>query len=88
GQSGDVTALRLRSGEVIEGDLFIDCSGLRALLIGKTLGIGYDDWSLWLPCDRALAVPSERVADFTPYTRATAHDAGWQWRIPLQHRTG
>ncbi|WP_408591535.1 tryptophan halogenase family protein [Novosphingobium sp.] len=88
GETGDVTAVQLRSGEVVAGNLFIDCSGLRALVIGEALGSGYEDWSHWLPCDRALAVPSERVADFTPYTRSTAHDAGWQWRIPLQHRTG
>lgn len=88
GESGDVTAVRLASGQEIAGDLFIDCSGMRALLIGETLGVGYDEWTHWLPCDRALAVPSERVADLTPYTRSTAHDAGWQWRIPLQHRTG
>ncbi len=88
GLSGDVTGLRMASGETISGDLFIDCSGMRALLIGDALGSGYEDWTHWLPCDRALAVQSERVADFTPYTRATAHTAGWQWRIPLQHRTG
>ncbi|MEO0032672.1 MAG: hypothetical protein RIS94_2430 [Pseudomonadota bacterium] len=87
GQSGDVSALRLQSGEEITGDLFIDCSGMRALLM-SALDAGYEDWTRWLPCDRALAVPSARVEDFTPYTRSTAHDAGWQWRIPLQHRTG
>ncbi len=86
--SGDITALALASGEEIEGDLFIDCTGFRGLLIGETMGSGYVDWTNWLPCDRALAVPSGRVEDFTPYTRATAHTAGWQWRIPLQHRTG
>ena len=73
---------------MIEGDLFIDCSGLRALLIEGALHSGFDDWSHWLPCDRALAVPSERVQDPIPHTRSTAHAAGWQWRIPLQHRTG
>lgn len=88
GESGDVAALRLERGEEISGDLFIDCSGMAGLLIEKTLGAGYEDWTHWLPCDRALAVPSARATDFTPYTRATAHDAGWQWRIPLQHRTG
>ncbi len=72
----------------IAGDLFIDCTGFRGLLIADALGVGYEDWSQWLPCDRALAVPSARAVDFTPYTRATAHKAGWQWRIPLQHRTG
>lgn len=88
GENGDVTALRLESGEEITGDLFIDCSGMRGLLIEQALGAGYTDWTHWLPCDSALAVPSEKVEDFIPYTRSTAHDAGWQWRIPLQHRTG
>ncbi|WP_404339952.1 tryptophan halogenase family protein [Sphingomonas sp. MMS12-HWE2-04] len=88
GESGDVTALRLDDARSIAGDLFIDCTGFRGLLIAETLGVGYEDWSHWLPCDRALAVPSARARDFTPYTRATAHGAGWQWRIPLQHRTG
>ncbi|MDF8331835.1 tryptophan halogenase family protein [Novosphingobium cyanobacteriorum] len=87
GEQGNVTGVRLQSGEVVTGDLFIDCSGMRALLM-SALGVGYEDWTHWLPCDRALAVPSGRVEDFTPYTRSTAHDAGWQWRIPLQHRTG
>ncbi|MBS0254039.1 MAG: tryptophan 7-halogenase [Proteobacteria bacterium] len=85
---GDVTDLVLASGATLGGDLFVDCSGLAALLLGKTLGVGYEDWTHWLPCDRALAVPCEKVAEITPYTRSTAHDAGWQWRIPLQHRTG
>jgi len=88
GESGDITSLVLTSGEEIAGDLFIDCTGFRGLLIGGAMGSAYLDWTHWLPCDRALAVPSGRVDDFTPYTRATAHDAGWQWRIPLQHRTG
>jgi tryptophan halogenase len=87
-ESGFVRSLKTQRDEVIEGDLFIDCSGLRALLIEETLKTGFEDWSGWLPCDRALAVPSERVADPVPYTRSTAHAAGWQWRIPLQHRTG
>jgi tryptophan halogenase len=87
-ESGFVRALRTQRDEVIEGDLFIDCSGLRGLLIEETLKTGFEDWSGWLPCDRALAVPSERTADPVPYTRSTAHAAGWQWRIPLQHRTG
>jgi tryptophan halogenase len=68
--------------------LFIDCSGMRALLIGQTLGVGYDDWRHWLPCDRAIAVPCASVEPLLPMTRATAHSAGWQWRIPLQHRIG
>ena len=88
GETGDVTALLLDDGSRIAGDLFLDCSGFRALLIGETLGVGYEAWSHWLPCDRAFAVPSAAVSDPEPYTRATAHAAGWQWRIPLQHRTG
>lgn len=86
--SGDVATLRLRDGRRVDGDLFIDCTGFRGLLIEEALGAGYDDWSHWLPCDRALAVPSARATALTPYTRATAHAAGWRWRIPLQHRTG
>ena len=70
------------------GDLFIDCSGFRSLLLGEALGVPFEDWSRWLPCDRAIAVPSERTEPLLPYTRSTAHPAGWQWRIPLQHRTG
>jgi tryptophan 7-halogenase len=87
-RSGFVRSLRTHRDELIAGDLFVDCSGLRALLIEGTLKTGFDDWSHWLPCDRALAAPSERVQDPIPYTRSTAHAAGWQWRIPLQHRTG
>jgi tryptophan halogenase len=85
---GFVEAVVLASGERIPGQLFIDCSGFRGLLIEQTLRTGYDDWSHWLPCDRAYAVPSGRDAAPKPYTRATARAAGWQWRIPLQHRTG
>ena len=85
--TGFVESLTLDSGELIPGELFIDCSGLRAVLIEGTLKTGYDDWSHWLPCDRALAVPCE-TGSFAPYTLSTAHAAGWQWRIPLQHRTG
>lgn len=88
GESGDISAVRLASGQRIAGDLFIDCSGFRGLLIEQELESGFADWSNWLPCDRAIAVPSERANDFTPYTRASARPAGWQWRIPLQHRTG
>lgn len=87
-ESGFIRSLKTHRDELITGDLFIDCSGLRALLIEGALKTGFDDWSGWLPCDRALAVPSQRVQDPVPYTRATAHAAGWQWRIPLQHRTG
>ncbi|WP_084581346.1 tryptophan halogenase family protein [Sphingomonas azotifigens] len=88
GEDGHVEALHLEGDRRIEGDLFLDCTGFHARLIGEAMGVGYQDWSRWLPCDRALAVPSARARDFPPYTRATAHGAGWQWRIPLQHRTG
>jgi tryptophan halogenase len=83
-----VQKLRLKDGRELTGELFVDCSGFRGLLIEQALETGYEDWTRWLPCDRALAVPSERVSPLTPYTRSTAQDAGWQWRIPLQHRTG
>lgn len=85
-QGDAVRAVRLDDGRRVEGDLFIDCSGFRALLIGTASP--YQDWSHWLPCDRAVAVPCARAGEFTPYTRSTARAAGWQWRIPLQHRTG
>lgn len=88
GESGDIAALHLEDGTRIEGDLFIDCTGFRALLIEGALHVGYDDWSHYLPCDRAIAVQTESVRPPIPYTRAIAHDAGWQWRIPLQHRQG
>jgi tryptophan halogenase len=83
-----IKALRLRSGELIEGDLFIDCTGFRALLIGQTLNVGYEDWSHYLPCDRAVAVQTRAVKAPVPYTRSIARDSGWQWRIPLQSRVG
>lgn len=85
---GGIESLRLANGEEVGGDFFIDCSGIRALLIGEALGEPYEDWSHWLPCDRAIAVPCESVQPLLPYTRATAHGAGWQWRIPLQSRLG
>lgn len=85
---GNISALNLDGERRVTGDLFVDCTGFRALLIGDALGVGYEDWRHWLPCDRALAVQSERTGDPCPYTRATAKQAGWQWRIPLQHRTG
>lgn len=85
---GDLESLTLEDGTVLEGDLFIDCTGFRALLIGEALGVGYDDWSHWLPCDRAIAVQTRSVREPVPYTRAIAHGAGWRWQIPLQHRTG
>ena len=88
GEDGFVEAVVLESGERIEGDLFLDCSGFRGLIVEQALKTGYDDWSRWLPCDRALAVPCAPGGELTPYTRASARDAGWQWRIPLQHRTG
>lgn len=88
GETGHIAALTLASGEVVEGDLFVDCSGFRALLIGDALDAPWEDWSRWLPCDRAFAVPSARMPDLPPTTRATAREAGWQWCIPLQHRTG
>jgi tryptophan halogenase len=88
GEDGFIESVKLADGRVIEGDLFIDCSGFRGLLIEQTLKAGYEDWSHWLPCDRAMAVPCERVAKTTPYTRSTSYESGWQWRIPLQHRTG
>jgi tryptophan halogenase len=78
----------LRGGRVIDGDFFIDCSGIRGLLIHQELGTGFEDWGHWLPCDRAMAVPSERFEKTLPFTRSIAHSAGWQWRIPLQHRNG
>ena len=88
GGTGDIAAVKLASGARIAGDLFVDCSGFRSLLLGQTLGVDLEDWSHWLPCDSAVAVPSARSADFHPYTRSTRRTAGWQWRIPLQHRTG
>ncbi|RYD61358.1 MAG: tryptophan 7-halogenase, partial [Sphingomonadales bacterium] len=88
GESGDIAALTLESGERIEGDLFLDCTGFRAVLIEQALHAGFDDWTHWLPCDSAIAIQTESVGPAVPYTRAMAHDAGWQWRIPLQHRVG
>lgn len=88
GESGDIAALVLESGAKIEGDLFLDCTGFRALLIEQALHAGFDDWTHYLPCDSAIAVQTESIVPAVPYTRAMAHDAGWQWRIPLQHRTG
>jgi tryptophan halogenase len=88
GTDGFIEAVVMDGGEKIAGDLFIDCSGFRGLLIEQALHTGYEDWAHWLPCDRAIAVPCEKVGPATPYTRATARTAGWQWRIPLQHRIG
>ncbi|MDQ1231844.1 tryptophan halogenase family protein [Sphingomonas sp. SORGH_AS_0879] len=88
GEGGDIAALHLVSGERVEGDLFLDCTGFRALLIEGALETGFEDWSEWLACDRALAVQTEAVSSPVPYTRAIAHRAGWRWRIPLQTRVG
>jgi tryptophan 7-halogenase len=87
-EDGFIRALHLDDGQQIEADLFIDASGFRGLLIEQALQTGYEDWTHWLPCDRAVAVPCERAESLTPFTRSTARSAGWQWRIPLQHRIG
>ena len=87
-EDGFVSTLVLKDGRTIDGDLFVDCSGFRGILIEDTLKAGYCDWKHWLPCDRAVAVPSENSGPLLPYTRATADAAGWRWRIPLQHRQG
>lgn len=88
GNDGSVEALVLEDGQVLEGDLFIDCTGFRGLLIEQTLKTGYEDWNRWLPSDRAVAVQTESMGPPVPYTRAIAHEAGWRWHIPLQHRVG
>ena len=87
-ESGWISSVTLENGTRLGGDLFVDCSGFRGLLMAQTLGAGFEDWSDSLPCDRAVALPCEGDAAPLPYTRATAHAAGWQWRIPLQHRIG
>ncbi len=87
-ENGDISALTIDDGSECSGDLFIDCTGFRALLIGDSLGVGYHDWTHWLPCDRAIAVQTHSVRPPAPYTRSIAHGAGWRWLIPLQHRTG
>jgi tryptophan 7-halogenase len=86
--TGFISSVTLDDGRVVAGELFVDCSGFRGLLIEGAMTAGYDDWSHWLPCDRAVAVPCATNGPLTPYTRATALDAGWVWRIPLQHRVG
>jgi tryptophan 7-halogenase len=86
--NGFIQALTLESGEQVEADLYIDCSGFRGLLIEGALQTGYEHWNHWLPCDRAVAVPCERAGALSSYTRVAAKSAGWQWRIPLQHRIG
>ncbi len=85
---GFIESITLNDGQRLAGDLFVDCTGFRGLLIEGALRSGYEDWTQWLPCDRAIAVPCTNVEPLTPYTRATALEAGWQWRIPLQHRMG
>jgi tryptophan halogenase len=87
-ETGFVERVRLEDGREVDGELFVDCSGMRALLIGDALGVGYESWDRWLLCNKAMAVPCESVLPLTPYTRSTARRAGWQWRIPLQHRIG
>ena len=88
GETGFVQALVTEDERRLEADFFIDCSGFRSLLIGEALGVGFEDWSHWLPCDRAWAAPSTNAGPLTPYTSVTSRPAGWQWKIPLQHRTG
>lgn len=87
-ETGHVSSLKLEDGQEIEGDFFFDCTGFRALLTEKTLGVSFQDWGHWLPCDSAQTVATKRVGPLLPYTKATAKSAGWQWRIPTQHRTG
>lgn len=87
-QSGHVASIRLENGDEIEGDLFIDCTGFRSLLLGQAMKVEYEDWSNWLFCDSALALQTTSVGELTPLTHAIAHGAGWQWRIRLQNRTG
>ncbi|MDY7098089.1 MAG: tryptophan halogenase family protein [Pseudomonadota bacterium] len=87
-ESGRVTGLMLEDGRRVDGDLFVDCTGFFGLLIEQQMNTGYDDWSEWLPADRAVAAPCRSKGPLLPFTRATANDAGWSWRIPLQHRTG
>jgi tryptophan 7-halogenase len=88
-ETGDIVALNMENGDKIEADLFVDCSGFASLLLGRTLGEKWEDWSHWLPCDRAVALPcTPPPGPIEPYTRATAMAAGWRWRIPLQHRVG
>ncbi len=86
--NGYISSLVLKNGEKVEGDFFIDCSGFKGLLIEQVYQAGYHDWSHWLPVNRAAAVPCESAGELLPYTKSTAREAGWQWRIPLQHRTG
>jgi tryptophan halogenase len=86
--AGHISSLKMEDGSLVEGDFFVDCTGFRSLLLAGALGVGYEDWSYWLPCDRAVAVQTTSVREAWPYTRSIAHPFGWQWRIPLQHRVG
>ncbi|MBQ4877825.1 tryptophan 7-halogenase [Pseudoalteromonas luteoviolacea] len=87
--TGNIAAVILANGERYSADLYLDCSGLKSLLIDQTMNVGFEDWSHWLPCDSAWALPSEQLdGEIKPYTRAIAKQAGWQWQIPLQHRVG
>ena len=88
GEDGFIKSVTLDDGTEVTGEFFVDCSGFRGLLIEDALNAGYENWQHWLPCDRAIAVPCAKQQSITPYTRSTAKEAGWQWRIPLQHRTG
>jgi tryptophan halogenase len=88
GETGHITAVKLAGGAQVTGELFLDCSGFGGLLIEQALKTDFEDWTHWLPCDRAVVVPCESVSPLLPYTRSTAQRAGWQWRIPLQHRIG
>ncbi|WP_111978126.1 tryptophan halogenase family protein [Algibacillus agarilyticus] len=87
-ESGFITNVKLSNGDEVAGDFFIDCTGFNSLLLGKTMGVGYQNWQKWLPCDKAVAVPSQLPNQILPYTRSIAHQAGWQWQIPLQSRLG
>ena len=87
-ESGCIASLKMDSGQEIQGDLFIDCTGMRGLLIEQTLQTGFEEWGHWLPCDSAIAVQTESTAPAVPYTKSIAHHAGWRWQIPLQHRVG
>ena len=87
-ESGFITGIKLQDSKLINGDFFLDCTGFRGLLIEQCLGTGYEDWTHYLPCNSAQAVPTEAISEKHPYTKSIAHSIGWQWRIPLQHRTG
>jgi tryptophan halogenase len=87
-ESGNIDQLHLENGGCIDADFYFDCTGFKSLLLGKALNVDYNDWSHWLPCNSAQAIPTERNGDLLPYTKSMAKTAGWQWRIPTQHRTG